>query len=307
MGDTIIAEYLIAVLVAMAIVVTFRRKVPRTLEVAIWATLIYVCVLAITNTPNPQARALTTATAWAAGRIVGMIAGLTGQSVARWTYGERFVIAGWVVVLFALDLFVLALVSTRRQANAWIPVTRLGEWMVLPGLAEAQPARAAVSGVDEINERLNVWGAAAAAATMTWSILFFIWLRDVEIPYAARGLRKVEWGTVAAWRRVAAGRPQLGQLRISRIVPVLNAVSSSRRPKVPLLAESAPLSSDKVDIKLLAQRADARKAKAGRRLAPAGATRRSPRRRAVPIAPQPEARTDKNGSKKKHRQGRLAS
>ena len=40
MGDTSIAEYLIAVLAAMVIVVTFRRKVPRALEVAVWATLI---------------------------------------------------------------------------------------------------------------------------------------------------------------------------------------------------------------------------------------------------------------------------
>jgi len=170
MGNTIIAEYLIAVLVAMVIVVTFRRKMPQALEVAVWATLICVCVLAITNTPNPQARALTTATAWATGRIAGMVVGLSGQGVARSTYGARFVIAGWVVVLFALDLFALALVSTRRQANSWIPVTRLGEWMVLPRLAPALPERAAVSAVDEINQRLSVWGAAAAASTATWSI-----------------------------------------------------------------------------------------------------------------------------------------
>jgi len=175
MGNTSTAEYLIAALVAMVIVVTFRRKAPKALELAVWVSLVWVCVLTITSAGNPQARALTNATVWGAGRIVGTIAGLTGQDVLRWMYGIRFAIAGWVVLIFVLDLFVLALVSTRRQANSWIPVTRLGEWMVLPRLHAGEPERAAISGVDEINQRLNVWGARAAAASLAWATLFVIW------------------------------------------------------------------------------------------------------------------------------------
>jgi hypothetical protein len=300
MGNTSTAEYLIAALTAMVIVVAFRRKTPKAIELAVWISLVWVCVLTITSTGNPQARALTNATVWGAGRIVGTIAGLTGQDVLRWMYGTRFAIAGWVVLIFVLDLFVLALVSTRRQANSWIPVTKLGEWMVLPGLHAPEPERAAISGVDEINQRLNVWAARAAAASLAWASLSVIWLRDVEIPAAAGGLKNLESGIGGAWRRVAAGRPQLGEVRISRVVPApTNAGRGAGRSKRRVAARPAPLEPDIVDIKLLAARVKARKLQDG-------TTPRKSRRRTAPIVPQPDARTDKNGPKK-HRPSRLAS
>lgn len=304
MGTTQTAEYLIAVLIAMVFVVTFRRKMPKALELAVWMTLVWVCVLAITSTPNPQARALTTATVWGVGRIESMIVDQLWQGALRWIYGVRFVVATWVVVVFLIDLLLLALVSTRRQADAWIPVTKLGEWLVLPRLDATQPERAALPAVDDINRRFNVWVAAAAAATVTWSTFFFTWLRDDQIPTAARGLKNIELGAGAAWRRVAAGRPQVGQVRISRVVSALTtAVSSSRRRSVVGVGESASIGPDIVDI----TRADERKAKAGRRLAKAATTPRKPRRRSTATAPKPEVRTNKSGSKKQNRQGRLAS
>ncbi|MHB8611969.1 MAG: hypothetical protein ACYDAL_06020 [Candidatus Dormibacteraceae bacterium] len=301
MGNTLTAQYLIAALVAMVVVVTFRRKTSKVFELAVWIALVWVCVLAITNNTNPQARALTDATVWAAGQMASMTLALSLQGALRWMDANRFTIAEGAVLLFALDLFGLALVSTKRQAKAWIPVTRLGEWMVLPRLRATQPEPAVVYAADEINRRLGAWGAATVAATMTQSTIFFVWLRDVEIPSAGRGLTNLAVATGGAWRRVAAGRPQLGEVRISRLVPAPTRPGPrAGRSRRRVAARSAPPGPDIVDINLLAERVEARKLQAG--TAP-----RKPRRRTAPIAPQPDAKTDKIGATKRHRHGRLAS
>lgn len=301
MGNTPTAEYLIAALAAMVVVVTFRRKTPKALEIAVWVSLVWVCVVAITNTRNPQARALTSAGVWGASRIVSMIVGVSAQDVLRWMVAARFAIASWVVVVFAVDAFVLALVSSKRQGDAQMPVTRLGEWWVLPRLRPIQPELAVASGVDEINQRLNVRAAAAVAATVTWSTLAFIWLRDVEIPTAARGLKQFALGAGVAWQRVAVRRSQVGEVRISSIADAsTNTSPTADRLKGRVAAESAPLGVDIVDINLLVERVEAREAQVGT------AARRS-RRRNAPLSPQPDARTDKNGSEQRDRPGRLAS
>jgi hypothetical protein len=277
MENTIAAEYLIAALIAMVVVVTFRRQTNKVIEVAVWISLVWVCVLAVSGTRDPQARTLTTALAWAAGQIVSTIVALSWQGALRWIGAARFAIADVVVVLFALDLFVLALVRTKRQANSWIPVTRLGEWMVLPRLGVTQPEPVVISAVDGINRRLNVWGAAAAAAIMTWSTIFFVRLRDVEIPSAARVLTNLAFAAGVAWRRVAAGRPQVGQVRISRTaLDSTDAAPRAVRSKRRVGAKAAPLGQDDVDINQPARRVRARKAVPGSGQARAGATPRTP-------------------------------
>jgi hypothetical protein len=271
MGNTLTIQTLVGVFAAMVVVVAFRSKTNRIIELAVWIGLIWVCVIAITHTGNAQAVALTTATIWAAGQIAGMILGVFGQGIFGWISGARFAIAAWVVLLFGVDLLVLALVSTKRQADAWMPGTRLREWMVLPRLQAAHPAPAPVTAAEEINQRFRAWSGLAAAAGLTWATLFVIWLRDVEIPRAALGLKNLAL-------RASNGR---------------------------LTAASPPLEADVVHIDLLAANAAARKADTRGRVAEAAARPRT-RRRSIPTPPQAGARTDKNGSEK-HRQGRLAS
>jgi hypothetical protein len=278
MANAPVAESLIGVFVAMTLVVTFRRKTPRVIELAVWVGLILVCVVAIAGTRDPQARALTTATLWGVTQVVGMVVDLLKQGVLHWMYETRFVIATWVVLLFGVDALLLALVATRRQAGAGVPETRLREWMLLPLLRPAQPKPAAVSGVDELNRRLNAWGAPAATATLVWSTLFLIWLRDVEIPKGAHVLKNLALSGAAAgatWFTLLL--IWLRDVQVPGAARGLKALALRGRPVE--AGASAALGPDIVHIDHLAERVAARKA---------------------------AAMTDKNGSEK-HRQGRLAS
>ena len=272
MGDPLTIQTLFGVFAAMVVVVAFRRKTNRFIELVAWAGLIWVCILTISRVGNPRNFALTTAAVWGTGQIGGMILGVFAQGVLQWVSSARFVIADWVVLLCGVDLLVLALVSTNRRASALLPGTRLREWMVLPRLQAARPAPARpITAAEEINQRFKAWSGPAAAAGMTWATLFVIWLRDVEIPGAARGLKNLAL-------RASNGR---------------------------LTAGSAPREADVVHINLLAATAAARKAEAGGRISEAAA-KPPTRTLATPTPPQADARTDKNGSEK-HRQGRLAS
>jgi len=189
MGNPTIAESLIGVFVAMALVVTFRRGTSRIIELAVWIGLVWVCVVAVMGGGDPQARALTTAAAWGSAQIAGMVVDLARQGVLRWVYETRFLIAEWVVLLVGVDVLVLALVATRRQAGNGMPVTKLGEWFVLPRARASQPQLAPVSGVDALNQRFSAWCGPAAAATAVTATLFVIWLGDVQVPRVVRGLK----------------------------------------------------------------------------------------------------------------------
>lgn len=289
-------EYLIAVLIALVLVVSFRRQAPRALELGAWVTLVAVCILTVTGNRNPQTRAMTGAAVWGARGILGMVANLSWQATLAWIHDARFAIANLTVFVFALDVFALALVSTRRQASAWTPVTRLGDWMVLPRPSIADPRGAAPSAVDEINRRFNSWGAAAAAAALASSILLLKRLRVVELPRAARGVRGFSLAAAVAWRRVAGGRAQLGEVRIGRVsaASVDAGLSSTRTRRT--RARTKAIGPNIVPITLVRKRA----AKAN-----AGTTTRKPRKRAVAGAARTGSRIDKNGPAK--RPDRLAS
>lgn len=287
---------LIAVLIALVLVVSFKRKTPRALELAAWVTLVLVCVLTIASNGNPQARALTTDTVWGAGRIVGMISSVSWQATSTWLHGDRFAIANVAVLVFAVDVFALALVSSRRKADAWIPVSRLGDWMVLPRLSAVEARVAAPSAIDGINRRFNSWVAAAAPATLAWSILLFNRWRTVDAPRVALGLREFSLVAATAWRRVAGGRAQVGEVRIARVIALsTDAVPRTTRTKR-ARAKRPATGPNIVPIKPV------RKRVAG---AKAGATTRKPRKRAAAAPTQHVSRIDKNGSAK--RPDRLAS
>lgn len=209
MGNTPIAESLIGVFVAMALVVTFRRRTHRAVELAVWLGLIWVCVVAVAGTDHPQARALTAATVWGTAQMAGTILDLVRQGVFQATYEARFLLADWVVLLAGVDVLVLALVVTERQAGVRMSATRLRDWRLLPRLRTARPARPATA-VDVLNQRFNAWSAPAAAASLMWSTLFFIWLRDVEIPNAVRALKNIAFPAGGTSPRVTTESVPLG-------------------------------------------------------------------------------------------------
>jgi len=152
---------------------------------------------------------------------------------------------------------------------------------VLPRLPGTQPVKPnAASAVDEINQRFNTWSVAAAHAAAMWSTLLLIWLRDVETPSAARGLRKLGFPALAALRRSAIGRTQVSARRPT--------TSSIANPTVVAPSTRAP--------------------KRVTRNAPASGARRAKTvsARGKSVTGRADRRRETNGSKKR-RQSRLAS
>lgn len=258
MGNPPIAESLIGVFVAMALVVTFRRKTSRVIELAVWIGLVWVCIAAVMGGGDPQARALTAATAWATAQVAGMVVDVARQGVLRWVYETRFLIADWVVLLVGVDVLLLAFVATTRQARNGMPMTKLREWWVLPVPRTTQAQLAPASGVDALNERFNAWCGPATAATAMAATLFVIWLRDVQVPRVSRGLKHLT-------------------------LPEME--------KRPVTAEPLSLGPDIAHIDMFADRVTARTA-AGI------STRRTPRRRITDMPLQSEASGNKSVSKK---------
>jgi hypothetical protein len=189
-GDAMVSEFLIALFAGMVMIATFRRRTPRAVEVVLWVGLVWVCVLAVTNTRDQQARALTGAVVWGASQMVGMIAAVAEQGAVQWMFDRRFFIADWVVLLGGACLLLLTFLATWHEGLGWQPRVRLGEWMELPRVAQ-QPQRApiTVSAVDEINQRFNAWAPGATAAALTWLTLVLIWTGNVVVPATARKLK----------------------------------------------------------------------------------------------------------------------
>jgi len=257
--------------VSAVLVITFRRKTHKAIEIGAWIGLVGVCAAAVIGVRDPQTHALTTSFAWGVSRVVGTIAGAFKLDALRWTYGERFVIADWVVLLLGADVLALALVSTKRQAGSRIPANKLREWWVLPRLPGARSVQPSVaSATDEINRRFNAWSEAAALGAAMWSTLLLIWMRDVQIPNTASGLRKRGFPALAVLGRTGTRRT--------------NAITSS-------IAARRIRASQRVT-----STADARVVTSANAVSAPGqlVTRRANRRR-------------KTDGSKKHRQSRLAS
>lgn len=205
MGDAMVSEFLIALFVGLVLIATFRRNTPIAVEIVLWIGLVWVCVLGITGNNAPAARALTGAAVWGLSQMVGSVAGLAEQGTFQWLVDRRFAIADWFVLLFGVDLLVLTLMLTRREALGWQPRIRLGgDWMELPRLPRPVPAPVTVSAVDEINRRFNLWAPVATAAALTWLTLLLIWTGDVVIPTTGRKLKGAALRAEMARRRLAA-------------------------------------------------------------------------------------------------------
>jgi len=204
MGDAMVSEFLIALFAGMVAFATFRRNTPRAVELVLWAGLIWVCVLGVTNAHNQQARALTAAAVWGASQMVGTIVALAEQGALQWLFDQRFVIADWVVLIFGVDLLVLTLLYTRRDARGWQPRVRLRDWMELPRLGQPEPARVTVPAVDQVKRRFSVWAPVATAAALTWLTLLLIWTGDVIVPSTRRRLRGAALRAEMARRRLAS-------------------------------------------------------------------------------------------------------
>lgn len=202
-----VSELLIALFAGMVLVVIMRRNTPRSVELALWLGLIWVCIIGVFRTRDPQARALTGAAVWGAIQMVGTFGGLMVQTAEQWMAANRFVIADWLVLLCGTDLLALALITNYRK-SVWRPQIRLsGQWMELPRPGTPQPALATASAVDELNQRFSLWMPVATAAAMTWATLFLIWSGDVFIPGTARRIKKAALTAEGATRRMTTAEP----------------------------------------------------------------------------------------------------
>lgn len=205
-NDALVSELLIVLFTGMVGFVIMRRGIPRSVELALWIGLVWVCVMGVTSTHDKQTRALTAAAVWGSSQIMGTIAGLTGHGIMTWTYENRMTVADWVILLFGVDLLVLVLLRTHRMTQTWRPRVWLRDWMEIPRPGRPQPAPVpVVSGVDELNERFNKWAPDATAGAATTLTLALLWALEVIIPAAGRKLRSIAAGTrevIAEPRRV---------------------------------------------------------------------------------------------------------
>jgi len=253
-------------MVAATFAPTIRRVIPRWFEVALWVALIFVCWWGIAGIKDAQARELTAAINWAAGRIFNTLIGMAGLSVGDMLHANRFAIANVVVTLFGADLLALALLSSRRKAHGWQPMVRLRDWMEIPTTPAPVLLQAPVPDpVDEINVRLAATTAAAGAAAAMWSAQFLIWARDIGLPRAeerlalaaaaGRGETKVLLEAVRETTRelesgarnlVAASAPEVNKLAL-RVATILNGVTDAEQRVSPSAGNLAQV----VDIQAL--------------------------------------------------------
>jgi hypothetical protein len=199
MNDAVVSEVLIALFAGMVAFAIMRRGTSRPVEVVLWIGLIWVCVLGVTSTHDKQTRELTSAAVWGATQTVGTVGGLMGQTFLAWLSEHRMAVATWVVLAFAVDLLVIVLLQTHRQAIGWQPRVRLRDWMEMPRPGKQQQSPVpVVSGVDELNERFNSWAPLATASALTQLTLLLIWSLDVMLPAVAQRLREAAFAAKGA-------------------------------------------------------------------------------------------------------------
>jgi|ERR1700674_825103 len=176
-------------MVAATLVPPVRKSIPRPIEFVLWVALVVVCVIGLVSITNPRARELTNSTFWGVDQVINTLVGLLGAGILSGIVDHRFPIATGVVFLCGADILALAMVHTYRQAQAWWPQVRLGEWMELPRRS-APPAQPVVVpyAIDELNRRWAAAFAFAGATLLAWLVNFSIWARDVLLPRQAERL-----------------------------------------------------------------------------------------------------------------------
>lgn len=197
-------------LAAAMVLPPVRRAVPRWFESLIWLGLITAGWLTITSVQGANARLLTDAVTWGVGQIAGDLIGLVGTNTKGWLAGHRFEIANAVVLLALLDVFVLALLWSRRQAQRALPRVMLGEWF------EFQPpkaARARESGRylgDESNLRVGPTVAVIVVACVIWFGQLIMWPRRSGL----------------VWLESVRGRPASDTVRGDKLIDIRALVSA---------------------------------------------------------------------------------
>jgi hypothetical protein len=178
-------------MVAATLVPPVRRSIPRPIEVVLWVVLVIVCVIGVIDITNPKARELTASAFWGVDQVINTLVGLMGAGVVGWIVDHRFTIATCAVVVVAVDVLALAMVRSYRQAGAWQPQVRLGEWMELPHRSIAPEPVVVPYALDELNRKWAAAFAVAGAALLAWLVNFSIWARDVVLPRQAEKLESL--------------------------------------------------------------------------------------------------------------------
>jgi hypothetical protein len=186
---------------AAMLVSPVRRSVPRWIEALIWIALLVACWLAITNEKEAPVRYLTESVAWGLDQIIKTSFGLILSGLLAWMSDHRYGIADAVVMLLGSDILLLALLRTRRQADALQPRILLGEWIEYPKRGAPAPLEVPYA-MDEWNRRAERAAATLGVAFLTWLVNLMVWSRDLVIPRA----RAFQAQVVAAGR-VAFGGP----------------------------------------------------------------------------------------------------
>jgi hypothetical protein len=251
-------------MVAATLVPPVRKSIPRPVEVGLWTGLVVVCVIGVVSITNPVVRELTSAAFWGVDQVISTTVGLLIGGIVSWISEHRFPIASTVVVLCAMDIFVLAALRSRRAGNAWQPQVRLREWMELPRLAPASQPVVVPYALDELNQKWAAATAVAGAAILTRLVQFSIWARDVLVPRQAERLaHAAAIGRVGSRARLESFRDTASQLQFAARawyaaagVPAVNGVAmraseAVRAVKAGQRATSAPTTGRVVDIHVL--------------------------------------------------------
>ena len=204
-------------MVAATLVPPVRKSIPRPIEMVFWVALVVVCVIGVISITNPKAREVTQSAFWGVDQVITTLVGLLGAGIVSWMADHRFTIASVVVVVFAIDILVLAMMRTYRQARAWEPRVRLGEWMELPRVFPAAPQPVVVPyALDDLNRKWAAAFAVVGATLLAWLVNFSIWARDVLLPRQAERLAHVATvGRVESRARLESLRDTAAQLRFA--------------------------------------------------------------------------------------------
>jgi hypothetical protein len=201
-------------MVAATLVPPVRKSIPRPIEVVLWVVLVIVCLIAVINITNPKVRELTASAFWGVDQVINTLVGLIGAGVVGWIVDHRFTIATCAVVVLAVDVLALAMARTYRQALAWQPKVRLGEWMELPRRSIATEPAVVPYALDELNRKWAAAFAVAGAALLAWLVNFSIWARDIVLPRQAERLaHAAAAGRVVSRARLEVLRETASQLQ----------------------------------------------------------------------------------------------
>jgi len=225
-------------MVAATFVPPVRSAIPRPVEVLLWIALVTVCVLGVLSITDPNARELSTSAAWGADQIINTMVVLLLGGVGGWILDHRFAIAGWMIVITGVDVFALVFLNSLRSARPWQPRIRLGEWMELPVVDRAAPARRRLVLADplaDINRRLAGASAVAATSALAKMVDLSIWIRDVLVPREIRRLaRAAAMGRLESKARLESLREATAHLQFAARAWYVAAGEPAKRGLAPV-------------------------------------------------------------------------